>query len=105
MREKVLVAGAKVIEPVFAVRRSQNAVLRAPAIAHSKHLAGFAVAGQTIELGLPERPLARAFQQIGQRGFHYIPRAVARVCKVVTAKEVAVCLDHGDIAAGLPEDA
>ena len=105
MGEESLIARAEIVEAALAVRRPEEAVLRTPAVAHGQDLAGLAKAGQPVQLGLSEGPLRRAFEQLDQRGLPDIPEAVLRVDKMIAGEEVAVMLDDGDVAAGLPEDA
>jgi hypothetical protein len=55
--EEGLVAGAEVVEAGLAVRREDEAVLRALAVAGEADGALAAVAGEGVALGRPEGPL------------------------------------------------
>ena len=105
MGEEALVACAEVVQPCFAVRRLEEAILGAPAMAQGQYLADLAMTRQEIRFGLPEGPLGRALKQQGERGLPDIAQAMSFVNEVIAGEKVPVVFDDGDIAAGLPEDA
>lgn len=104
MGEETFITRAEVVQAFFAVRRPQETVLRAPAIAHRQDIAGPAEVGQFVQLGLSEGPLRWALEQFNERSFADIPEAVFEVDKVIAGKKVPVMFDDRNISAGRPKD-
>jgi len=105
VNEELSVAGTKVVQSRFSVRRPDNAILRAPSVAHVQHLTFAAIARQRFLLGLSKGLLGRAFQQIEQRRLADVPQTVHRGDEVITLIKIAIVLDDRNIPAGGSEDA
>ena len=105
VQEEALQSRAQVVEARFALRRPDETVLGASAVAHGQHFAFAAVTRQGVPLGLAEIPLRRAFQQLAERRLADVAQAVFAVDVVVAREKVAVVFDNRDLAAGFAENA
>jgi len=103
--EKMLVTGTEIVQTCLPLRRPAETVLRALAVTHGPDIALKAVQGQTLQFGLPEGSLCRAFKQLNQRRAGNIPKVMFRIYEMVAREEVPVMLDDRNIAARRPEDA
>ena len=63
MGEETLVAGTEIIQPFFAIRRLEEAILGAPAMAQGQYLADLAIMRQEFRFCLPKGPLRLALQK------------------------------------------
>ena len=102
--EKAFEARTQIVQAVFTVGRPENAILRAPAVTEVEDVAFETIAGQGVQLELPEGPLRGAFDEIDQWGLMNIPQMVFPVHEVIAGKEIPIVLDHGHITAGFLED-
>jgi hypothetical protein len=103
--EKSLVAAAQVVQSCFTVRRPEEAVFRAFAVAHLSDLTRSAKPGQSLELGPAEGSLLRTLKKLDKRCLTDIPEAMVCVHEMVAGKEISVVFNDWDIAAGWPEEA
>src|SRR5205823_2339891 len=88
----MLQARAKIVEPLFAVRCFDEAILRATAVAHAQDFALAAVARQARPLILAEFPLPRILDHFRQGLFVDIADLVLRLDVMIAGVEVAVML-------------
>src|ERR1017187_6573395 len=98
---KPLQAGTQIVQTVLALRRPDQTVLRTSAVAQSQDIALLAIAWHALAFIASEFEQRRTFQQFGQRRLAYIPEAILRVDEVVAGIDIAVMLEHDDIAADL----
>ncbi len=99
------VPGAQVVEPGLPVRRGQEPVLGALAVAREPDVALAAHPRQRVPLGRPERLLLRRPHQVHHRQLPDVPQAVLRLHEVVARVQVAVVLQRETGPARLVEHA
>jgi len=104
VRKKAFVACTQIVQPSFAIGRSEDAILRAPSIAKIENVAFQAIAGKGVPFELAEGPQRRTFDEIDQSGLTNVPQVVFPVDEVIAGKEISVVFDHGNIPAGFLED-
>ena len=104
MGEEAFIARTQVVQSRFTIRRMQNAIFRASAMAHIPHLACLTIAGKRIQFGLPECSLGRTLYQLDKWSLLDISQEIFRVDKVVTREEVSVVFDDRNIPTGFSED-
>ena len=93
----------KVVQPLFTIRCQNESVLRAFTVTHGQDLAVSAIAGQSVRLGLPERDLVSAFQQINERRTLDIPEKMRGINEMIAGKEISVMFNDRNIPTVLPE--
>ena len=89
----------KVVQPLFTIRCQNESVLRAFTVTHGQDLAVSAIAGQSVRLGLPERDLVSAFQQINERRTLDIPEKMRGINEMIAGKEISVMFNDRNILA------
>jgi hypothetical protein len=94
MGEKGFVAGAQVVEPRFAIRRLEKAVLGTASMTGKEHGTLVAGARQGVTFGKTEALLLGRAGKIGERNDLHIAEAMARLDEVVTGVDVTVMF-HG----------
>lgn len=94
MGEKGFVAGAQVVEPRFAIRRLEKAVLGTASMAGKEHRALPAGAWQGVTFGATEALLLGRADEICERNDLHIAEAMARLDEVITGVDVTVMF-HG----------
>jgi len=102
--EEAFIARTQVVQSRFTIWRMQDAIFRAPAMAHIPHLACLTIAGKRIQFGLPECSLGRTLEQLDQWRLLDISQEIFPLDEVVTRKEVSVVFDDWNIPTGFPED-
>ncbi len=105
MDEKLFQARTQVIQSLFTVRRLDDAVFGAAAIAHAQYFALPAVARQTRPFFLSEVALSWILDHFREGLLVDITDLVFRQNVVVARIKIAVMLDNRDIAAGFTVDA
>ena len=101
MAEETQVALAEVVESRLAVRRREETVLGAFAVAGKEELALAALAREGGLFGLAESPLPLAVHHRGERFRADIPQPVFGEDEVVAAVNIAVIFHHARVPAGL----
>jgi hypothetical protein len=102
--KKTFIARTQVVQSFFTIRRSEEAILRAPTITHRPDITCPAITGKSLQFGLPECSLLRTLEQLDQWSFLDVPKVMFSVNEVVTGKEISVVFDDWNITAGRPED-
>lgn len=105
VREEFLVAGAEIIQPRFAARGAQKAVLGALAVTGESHRALATVARQHRRFGRAEGFLLRRVDHPGERGVEQVAQLVARVNVVIATEDVTIVFDRERAAAIFGEHA
>jgi len=103
--EKAFEACTQIVQTILAIPCPENAILRAPSVTEVEDVAFETIAGQGVQLELPEGPLRGAFDEIDQWGLMNIPQMVFPVHEVIAGKEIPIVLDYGNVPASLLEDA
>lgn len=103
--EKTLVACTQVVQSRFAIRRLDEAVLRASAVAHGSDLTLQTISGECIQFCLPECSLFRTIQQFGQRSLNDISEMMFCIDKMIAREEIAIVFDNRNVTASRTENA
>ena len=103
--EEFLIARTEIVQSGFAIRRLQEAMLGAFAIAGKAYLALLAELRQRIVFVLAKFYLLRRGRHRPECRFHNVAKTVLRIHKMIAGIKVPVMFDGHGRATGLAEDA